>query len=115
MDRSLRRLGQLLVVMGALLGAVLGVGLALLVENTEPDKAVAAPDRERVAVLTASPSSSQPPAPEATSTGGNDSSANQRTQSANQRADKANKNNQERRDKPDKAKGKDKPSQGKDK
>ena len=87
--------------MGALLGAVVGVGLALLVENTEPSKAVAAPQPERVAVLAASPSSSQPPAPEATSTGGNDSSANQRTQSANQRADKA--------------KGKDKHSQGKDK
>ena len=110
MDRSLRRLGQLLVVMGALLGAVLGVGLALLVENTEPDKAVAAPDRERVAVLTASPSSSQPPASEATGSpdsGGSVSSANQRTQSADQRADKANKNSQGRRDKPEKAKGKD--------
>jgi len=117
-DRSLRRLGQLLVVMGALLGAVLGIGLALLVENAEPSKAVAAPEQERVAVLAASPSSSQPPAPEATSSpdpGGNVSSANQHTQSANQRADKANKHNQERRDKPDKAKGKDKPSQGKDK
>jgi hypothetical protein len=32
-DRSLRHLGQLLVVMGALLGAALGVGLALVVEN----------------------------------------------------------------------------------
>ena len=102
--------------MGALLGAVLGVGLALMVENTETSNAVAAPERERVAVLAASPSSSQPPASEATSSpdpGGNVSSANQRTQSADQRADKANKNNQERRDKPDKAKGK--PDKGKDK
>ena len=115
MNRSLRRLGQLLVVMGALLGAFLGVGLALLAENAETSNAVAAPQPERVAVLAASPSSSQPPAPEATNSGGNDSSANQRTQSANQRADKADKNNQERRAKPDKAKGKDKPSQGKDK
>jgi hypothetical protein len=42
-DRSLRRLGQLLVVMGALLGAGLGVALALLVENAETSRAVAAP------------------------------------------------------------------------
>jgi hypothetical protein len=103
--------------MGALLGAVLGVGLALLVENAEPSKAVAAPERERMAVLTASPSSSQPPASEATGSpdsGGSVSSANQRTQSADQRADKANKNSQGRRDKPEKAKRKDKPSKGKD-
>jgi hypothetical protein len=51
--------------MGALLGAVLGVGLALMVENAETSKAVAAP--ERAAVLTDSSSSSQPPAPRTTS------------------------------------------------
>jgi hypothetical protein len=39
-DRSLRRLGQLLVVMAALLGAVLGVSLALIVENAETSRAV---------------------------------------------------------------------------
>ena len=119
MDRSLRRLGQLLVVMGALLGAVLGVGLALIVESTEPSKAVAASERERVAVLAASPSSSQPPATAAASSpdpgNGDGSSVKQRTQAADQRADKANKNSQGRRDKPGKAKGKDKPGQGKDK
>jgi hypothetical protein len=117
-DRSLRRLGQLLVVMGALLGAVLGVGLALLVENAGPTRAVAALEREGVAVLTASPSSSQPPVSEGTGSpdsGGSVSSANQRTQSADQRADKANKNSQERRDKPAKTKGKDKPGKDKDK
>jgi hypothetical protein len=54
-DASLRRLGQLVVVMGAMLGAVLGVALALLVENAETSRAVAAPRRERVAVLAASP------------------------------------------------------------
>ena len=110
MDRSLRRLGQLLVVMGALLGAVLGVGLALLVENAEPSKAVVAP--ERVAVPTASLSSSQPPATAAASSpdpgNGDGSSVKQRTQAADQRADKANKNSQGRRDKPRKDKGKDK-------
>jgi hypothetical protein len=104
--------------MGALLGAVLGVVLALMVENAETSNAVAAPERERVAVLAASPSSSQPPASEATRSpdpGGSVSSANQGTQSANQHADKANKNSKERRDKPDKARGKDKPGKGKDK
>jgi hypothetical protein len=34
--------------MRALLGAVLGGGLALLVENVETSRAVAAPERERV-------------------------------------------------------------------
>jgi hypothetical protein len=103
--------------MGALLGAVLGIGLALLVENAEPSKAVAASEPERAAALTASPSSSQPPGVRAASSpdaGGSVSSANQRTQSADERADKANKNSQGRRDKPEKAKGKDKPSKGKD-
>ena len=104
--------------MGALLGAVLGVGLALLVENVETSRAVAAPERERAAVLTASPSS-QPPASMAASSqdpgNGNVSSLNQRTQAADQRADKANQNSQGRRDKLDKATSKDKPGKGKDK
>jgi hypothetical protein len=105
--------------MGALLGAVLGVGLALVVENAETSRAVAAPEREGVAVLTASPPSSQPPASTAASSldpgDGDVSSVNQRVQAADQRADKANKNSQGRRDKPGKAKGKDKPGKGKDK
>ena len=42
MDRSLRDLGQILVVMGALLGAVLGVGLALIVENADTSGTVVA-------------------------------------------------------------------------
>jgi hypothetical protein len=98
--------------MGVLLGAVLGAGLALLVGNAETSRGVAAPERERVAVLTASPPGSQPPASTAASSpdpGSDDVS------SVNQRADKANKNSQGRRDKPDKAKSKDKPGKGKDK
>ena len=118
MDRSLRRLGQLLVVMGALLGAVLGVGLALLVENAETSKAVAAPEPEPVAVLAASPSSSQPPGVRAASSPdagtANVSSGSQRTQAAAQRDDKANKNSQGRRDKPGKGKGEDQPGKGRD-
>jgi len=61
-DRSLRRLGQLLVVCCALLGAVIGVALGLVVEAAQPPTAVAAPSR--VAVLAASPPSSQPPRPQ---------------------------------------------------
>ena len=64
MDRSLRRLGQLLVVCCALLGAVIGVALGLVVEAAQPPRAVAAPARERGAVLAASPPSSQPSRPQ---------------------------------------------------
>ena len=60
MDRSLRRLGQLLVVMGAVLGAVLGVSLALIVEHAENSKAVAGFGRERAAVLAATSPSTTP-------------------------------------------------------
>ena len=55
MNRSLRRLGQLLVVMGALLGATIGVALALIVENAENSRAVVASGRERAAVFQAAP------------------------------------------------------------
>ena len=87
--------------MGVLLGAVLGVGLALLVENAETSRAVAAPS--------STAASSPDPG------NGDVSSVNQGTQEADQGADKANKNSQGRRDKPDKAKSKDKPGKGKDK
>ena len=72
---------QLLVVMGALLGAIIGVVLALIVENAENTRAVVASRRERAAVVAASPSSSQPPASRAAGSGnrtdGNDSAGNQ--------------------------------------
>jgi hypothetical protein len=61
-DRSLRRLGQLLVLCCALLGAVIGVTLGLVVEAAQPPRAGAAP--ERAAVLAAGPPSSQPPRPQ---------------------------------------------------
>ena len=86
MDASVRRLGQLLVAMAALLGAVLGVALALIVENTETSRADVALGRERAAVLAASPPSSQPPATRAASSAdsadGSGSSADQRVGSA---------------------------------
>jgi hypothetical protein len=120
-DRSLRRLGQLLVVMGALLGAVLGVSLALLVENAETSRAVRAPGRERAAVLAASPPSSQPRASRAASSqdaaDGSDSSGTQRAETAdraNQRAGKADKNGESRGDKTS-GHGKKKPGKGNNK
>jgi hypothetical protein len=95
--------------MGALLGAVLGVGLALMVENGETSKAVAA--LERAAVVIDSSSSSQPPAPR----NGSVASGSQGVQAADQREDKANKKSEGRRDKPGKAKGKAELGKGKDK
>ena len=118
MDRSLRRLGQLLVIMGAVLGAALGVSLALIVEHAETGRAVAGPGPERAAILAASPQRSKPPASRAASTqdpgNGNNPSANPRAQSAdraNQRDGKTDKNGEGRRDKPDR--GKDKPGKSK--
>lgn len=62
MDRSLRRLGQLLVIMGALLGAVLGVALALIVNNAETSGPVAASGRAVAAAVSTSPPSNRSPA-----------------------------------------------------
>lgn len=121
MDASLRRLGQLLVVMGALLGAVLGVALALLVENAETSGAVAAPPRERVAVLAASPPEQPSPAAPAGNAGnagdGNDSLGSQRAESADRddkRDGNVDKNSEGRRDKAG-GRGKDTPGKGKNK
>lgn len=114
----LRRLGQLLVIMGAVLGAALGVSLALIVEQAETGRT--GPGRERTAVLAASPQSSKPPPSRAASTqdpgDGNNPSASPHAQSAdraNQRDGKADKNGEGHRDKP--GRGKDKPGKSKGK
>jgi hypothetical protein len=120
LDRSLRHLGQLLVVMGALLGAVLGFALALIVENANTRETVEAPGREGAAVLVAGPSSSRPPVsrqdgPE-DSAADNGASGSRRANAADQ-ADqgdgKADKNDEGRHDKP--GKDKNKPDKGKSK
>ena len=119
MDRSLRQLGQVLVVMGGLLGAMLGVGLALIVENAESPRPVAAAGPERGAVFAAHPPSSQPLASTAASSAGQAegtaaSSSRRRVESANRadgRAGKAHKHGEDRRDKP--SRGSDKPGKGK--
>ena len=104
--------------MGAVLGAVLGVALALIVEHAETSRAVAALGRERAAVLAASPPNT-PAASRAArsqdSADGSDSSGDQRAQSAgrgDQRAGKADKNRESHRDKAG-SRGKDKPNKSK--
>ena len=62
MNRSLRRRGQLLVAVGAFLGALVGVVLGLAVEDAQISTAVAAPGRARAVPLAATPPSSQPTA-----------------------------------------------------
>jgi hypothetical protein len=63
---SLRRRGQLLVVTSALLGAVAGAGLGMVVERAEAPSAVAAPARARGAAgLVVSQPGSHPAAPQA--------------------------------------------------
>ena len=96
--------------MGALLGAAMGIGLALMMESVQASKTVAAPERERAAVLAASPPSSQPTASPAASSPDpgtdNVSAGGQRALAADQHDEKADKKSDGPRDKPSKAKGK---------
>jgi hypothetical protein len=109
-DRSLRRRGQFLVVVGALLGALIGTALGLIAEDAQTSTAVAASGPGRGAALAASPPTNHPPPSRAAGSGdGNDFPGNQRTEPPgrpDKRAGNANK---------DPAGGKDKPSKGKDK
>jgi hypothetical protein len=118
-DRSLRHLGQLLVVMGALLGAALGIALALVVGNATTSGAVLASGPARAAVLAAGPSSSRPPVSRGAGAQGsavdNGASGPQRGEADGQADDsggKAGKSKELRHDDPgkskDKAKSKDK-------
>jgi hypothetical protein len=109
-DRSLRRRGQLLVVAGALVGALIGTTLGLIAEDAQTSTAVAAAGPGRGAALAASPPTSHPPASRAAGAGdGNDSPGNQRAEPPG-RPDKRDGNAQN-----DRAGGQDKPSKGKDK
>jgi hypothetical protein len=109
-DRSLRRRGQHLVVVGALVGALIGTALGLTVEDAQPSTAVAAAGPGRGAALATSPPSSHPRPSRAAGAGdGNDSPGNQHAEPPgrpDKRDGKAHK---------DRAGGKDKPSKGKDK
>jgi hypothetical protein len=102
--------------MGALLGAVLGVGLAFIVDNADTSGAVVAPGRERAGVLAAGPPSSRPPvsraAGSADSAASSAASGSQQPDAANQAADqkdrKADKSSKGPHDKPGKDKGRSK-------
>jgi hypothetical protein len=110
-DRSLPRRGQHLVVAGALLGALIGAALGLIVEDGQTSTAVAAPGRAGGAALAVSPPSSHPPASRAVGSGnrtaGNDSSGERRAESPD-RPDKRHGNAHK-----DRAGGRDKPGKGK--
>jgi hypothetical protein len=107
-DRSLRRRGQHLVVVGALLGALIGTALGLIVEDAQTSMAVAAPGPGRGAALAASPPTSHPPPSRAAGSGdGSDSSGNQRVEPPG-RPDKRDGNAHK-----DRAGGKDKPGKRK--
>ena len=86
MDRSLRRRGQFLVAVGAVLGALVGIVLGLAVEDPQASTAVAAPGAARAAALAATPPSGQPTAAQPTGSGeqadGDASAGRQRTRSA---------------------------------
>jgi hypothetical protein len=80
-DRSSRRHGQFLVVVGVFLGGLVGVVLGLAVED--PQTVAAAPGRAHGAVLAVTPPSSRPAASQATGPGhgpdGDEVIASQRT------------------------------------
>jgi hypothetical protein len=82
-DRSSRRHGQFLVVVGALLGALVGVVLGLAVKDPQSVAAVAAPERAHGAVSAVTPPSSRPAASQAAGPGngadGDQSGGRQRT------------------------------------
>jgi hypothetical protein len=85
-DRSLRRHGQLLVAVGAFLGALVGVVLGLAVEDPQTSTAAVAPGRARAVALAATPPSSQPAAAQPAGSGkqadGDASTGRQPTESA---------------------------------
>jgi hypothetical protein len=102
-DRSLRRHGQFLVAIGALLGALAGVVLGLAVENTQTSAAVAAP--ARAAASAVAPPSSQPTAVQPARSGeqadGDASTGRQRTRLAyrpDQGPDRAHKDSKRERE-----------------
>jgi hypothetical protein len=110
-DRSLRRRGQHLVVVGALVGALIGTTLGLIAEDAQTSTAVAA-GPGRGAALAASPPTTHPPPSRAAGSGeGNDSSGNQRAEPPgrpDKRDGNAHKDRAGGKGKPSKDKGKDK-------
>ena len=117
MYRSLRPRGQLLVLVAALLGAVMGVAFGLTGERGDT-AAVAAPGRaSRVAPAT-TPASSRPPASRAAGSGGqadsSDPAGHQRAESVDRPGEGHDKPHRHERDR-DKPGGHGKDKPGKDK
>jgi hypothetical protein len=116
-DRSLRRRGQSLVVVGALVGALIGTLLGLVVGGAEPSTRGAAEPAAGAALAASSPGS-QPPASRAGSghrSDANPSSGTQQAESTDRpgkRDAKAHQHREAGRDKP-RDRGKDKPGKGK--
>jgi hypothetical protein len=115
-DRSRRRRGQFLVVVGALLGALSGVVLGVAVDDPQTPTSVAAAERAGGAALAVHPPSSQPTTSQTAgagkSAGGDASTGRQPAKPAdrpNNGARQAGKDGDGRQDKP----SKDKPSKGK--
>jgi hypothetical protein len=105
-DGSPRRRGQLLVVVGALLGTLVGVTLGLAVDDPGDGTATAAPGPDRGVALAASAPGSQPPTARTVGTGSGTEDAGP--------ADRPGKARGEDRDKP-KPEGHGKGRTGKDK
>ena len=100
MHRSLHRRGQLLVLVAALLGAVLGGAMGLVVEDAGTGTEGAAPGPRRGTALATNSPDSQPPGSQADAS---DASGNQPAKWAprpDKRNDKADKRLKDRRDKP---------------
>jgi hypothetical protein len=119
-NRSLRRRGQSLVAVGALVGALIGTLLGLVAGDTETGTRVGA-EPARGGALAASSPGSQPPASRAAGSGeqrdGNQSSSTQQAESPDRpgkRDAKAHKHREAGHDKPDN-RGKDKPGKDKNK
>ena len=100
MHRSLHRRGQLLVLVAALLGAVIGGAMGLVVEDARTGTAGAAPEPLRGTAPATSPPASQPAGSQAD---GSDASGTQPAKWAHRpdkRNDKADKRLKDQRDKP---------------
>jgi hypothetical protein len=98
--RSLHRRGPLLVLVAALLGAVIGGAMGLVVEDARTGTEGAAPGPRRGTALATSPPASQPAGSQAD---GSDASGVRRAERAHRpdkRNDKADKRLKDQRDKP---------------
>jgi hypothetical protein len=104
-DGSLRRRGQLLVVVGALLGAVVGVTLGLVVDDPGAGEVAAGPAPDRGAAVAAATPGSRPPTSRTVGAGSDGPAA--RPAKAHDKADKA-RSEGHGKDKPGKDKRKDK-------